>query len=161
MNPEIEQLKKDVAELLQWKKDRMSQQLTAPFDARSQTVLSKYFPKLIKVFYIPDLNGHTVPIVTLFNIDNSEYFLGNAAPMTTFKADLTTYLLYVNQNQFKNGDQVYVNAVLALPTPLDSTTKYWVVNTSGNQFKLSLTSGGAAINLTDNGSGELFISNSF
>lgn len=53
-----------------------------------------------------------------------------------------------------NGQRVKVtNIGGALPTGINETRKYYVVNVSGNTFQLSRTSGGAAINITDDGTG--------
>jgi acyl CoA:acetate/3-ketoacid CoA transferase alpha subunit len=41
----------------------------------------------------------------------------------------------------------------SLPTGVDASTIYFVVTVSGDTFKLALTSGGAAIDLTTTGSG--------
>jgi hypothetical protein len=45
-----------------------------------------------------------------------------------------------------NDDRVKLSGTP--PAGLDTTTKYYVVGVSGNTFKLSLTSGGAAVNIT-------------
>jgi len=59
---------------------------------------------------------------------------------------------------FTNGLQVTVNNVGgALPTPLTAGSAYYVINTTGTTFKLSLTQGGAAIDITDAGTGTHFI----
>jgi hypothetical protein len=42
-----------------------------------------------------------------------------------------------------------------LPDPLAEATDYWIVQKSGDDIKLSLTKGGAAINLNDQGSGAM------
>lgn len=57
-------------------------------------------------------------------------------------ADTITY----TGHQLVNDDRVKLAGTP--PTGLDTTTKYYVVNVSGDTFKLSLTSGGAAVNIT-------------
>ena len=44
-----------------------------------------------------------------------------------------------------------------LPTPLDSSVTYYVIDTATDTFKLSATSGGAAINLTSDGTGTILV----
>ncbi len=53
---------------------------------------------------------------------------------------------------FATGDTVRVEAEFstdALPSGLDNTTTYYVINSATNSFKLALTSGGSAINIGD------------
>lgn len=72
----------------------------------------------------------------------------------TFTADATTDIITCTGNQFVNGNSVRVsNSGGALPAPLVAGTVYFVRDKSGVTFKLAATSGGAAINLTTNGTG--------
>lgn len=56
-----------------------------------------------------------------------------------------------------NTDRVFLNAYSGstLPTELNETTEYYVVNKNAQDFQLSLTSGGAAVTFTGDGSGTL------
>ena len=81
----------------------------------------------------------------------------------------TTPLIYLNnttatfQNNLGSGgnftevgaltDGTDLAAAGSLPAGLDSETVYHVVNKTTNDFEVSLTSGGSAVALTDNGSG--------
>lgn len=59
---------------------------------------------------------------------------------------------------FMDGDKVTFTATgtsPALPSPLDAGTTYYVVNATSADFQVSLTEGGAAVNLTTAGSGTL------
>lgn len=65
---------------------------------------------------------------------------------------------------FANGDTVtFASGGLQLggnlPAPLAQDTPYYIINKSGNTFKLSLTMGGSAINLTNTGTGMVSVSN--
>ena len=73
----------------------------------------------------------------------------------TFTTDYgTDEKLDINGHGFLNDDRVMVtSASQDLPAGSDSATVYYVVNKTTNDFELSLTSGGSAINITDNGSG--------
>lgn len=77
----------------------------------------------------------------------------------TFTADATTdFLSFATVPP--NGSSVQVsNTGGALPAPLVAGTNYFIVNKTGSTAKLSLTSGGAAINLTTNGTGTNKIKN--
>lgn len=50
-----------------------------------------------------------------------------------------------------------VNVGGAFPSPLVRTLDYFVVNPTANTFQLSLTASGAAINITDNGTGDQYV----
>lgn len=57
---------------------------------------------------------------------------------------------------FSNGDVLVVFG-RSLPTGLAENTKYFVINVAGETFDVSLTSGGAAVNITAAGGGKLGI----
>lgn len=67
----------------------------------------------------------------------------------TFEIDPDTCT--VTDNPFVDGDAIMLTAGGALPTGLSAATRYFVINTAGNNFQLSLTSGGAALEWTDVG----------
>jgi hypothetical protein len=52
-----------------------------------------------------------------------------------------------------NGTQIRFSTTVALPAPLDPSIYYYVVSALTDDFKISLTSGGAAIDITDSGTG--------
>src|SRR3990167_5004911 len=52
-----------------------------------------------------------------------------------------------------NGNQVILTTTTTLPAPLTLAYGYYVINSAANTFKLSATSGGAAVNITDTGTG--------
>jgi hypothetical protein len=53
----------------------------------------------------------------------------------------------------QDGDKVHVASSGTLPAPLSAGTTYFVRDATTNTFKLALSSGGSAIDLTDTGSG--------
>jgi len=73
----------------------------------------------------------------------------------TFTTDYgTDEKLDISTHGFLNDDRVMVTSSSQdLPAGSDSAKVYYVVNKTTNDFELSLTSGGSAINITDNGSG--------
>ena len=76
----------------------------------------------------------------------------NTAAFTTDY--LTDDKLDVTAHGFMNGDIVQVTTSAAdLPAGLAINTRYYVVNKTANDFEVSLTEGGAAVNITDNGTG--------
>ena len=72
---------------------------------------------------------------------------------TAFTADYTTDFLTSTAHGLANADRVMVFSSTTLPAGISSSTVYFVVNKTTDTFQLSLTWGGSAINLTDNGTG--------
>jgi uncharacterized phiE125 gp8 family phage protein len=84
------------------------------------------------------------------------YQAGYLAPAT---ASAGADTLTVQDNPFANGEKVYVSQDGgAVPAGLTENAPYYVVGTSGNAFQLSVTSGGAAVDMTSAGSGSIFVS---
>lgn len=66
-------------------------------------------------------------------------------------------IIWAPGHAFSNGVQVvlWAPAGTTLPTGLSADTPYFVISASGNSFQLSLTSGGAAITISGDGSGSI------
>lgn len=56
-------------------------------------------------------------------------------------------------NFFSDDQQVTLTSTGSLPSPLLTGQFYYVIDATTNSFKLSLTSGGSAIDITDTGVG--------
>jgi hypothetical protein len=123
--------------------------------------------------YIPDPNITLIaePVVALSAPDN--------AHVTIFKEDIDAVTLNTDllawgsrskqavtsdfatddkldatAHDLENDDRVmFTSSAGDLPAGLDSETVYYVVNKTTNDFEVSLTSGGAAVNITDDGTG--------
>jgi hypothetical protein len=82
---------------------------------------------------------------------------GGAARRQFSVPDTTADTLESPAHGYSNGDQVVVWPAVgaALPTGLAEGTVYFVVSSTTDDFQLSATSGGAAINLTAVGDGEV------
>ncbi len=79
---------------------------------------------------------------------------GNADVMVTVGSTFASDILTATAHPFSDGDTVRLNTSgTDLPDPLAIKTSYFVVSKTADNFKLSLTSGGAAITLTDDGTG--------
>jgi hypothetical protein len=59
----------------------------------------------------------------------------------------------ITGHPYKNDDVINLMTSDTLPAGLSSGTSYFVINKNTNNFRLSLTLGGAAISITDNGTG--------
>jgi microcystin-dependent protein len=78
----------------------------------------------------------------------------NAATAVTFTVDVATDKLLAAGHNLQNNTVVMLdNSGGALPAELGTNTKYYVVNADVNDFELATTQGGAAIDLTDAGTG--------
>ena len=88
--------------------------------------------------------------------------LNNASTLTTRLQEVRTPITitiatpgvgtYVGHGMV-NGDTVKIETTGALPTGLNTTTHYYIVNKTADTFELSLTAGGASINTTGTQSG--------
>jgi len=74
-------------------------------------------------------------------------------------ADPGTDKLTLTAHGFLNGQRVTFELVGAgaMPGGLNPTYLYFVVNKTANDFQVALVSGGAAVDLTDTGSGSTFV----
>lgn len=151
---EFELLKARVDELKQWMESTKKQQLDYPLDWESTQIIQKdllvatgkehpfLFTDLIAFGLEVDLNGvKTVLYASL--------------PMKEFTADDTTDVCtYVNGTHgLLNDDVVNLATTNTLPDPLDTATDYYVIDATASTFKLSTSSGGSAVDITDTGTG--------
>lgn len=70
-----------------------------------------------------------------------------------FTADASANTLTATGNDFIDGLPIRLATTSALPAPLMTGTTYYIRDRSGDTFKLAATVGGAAIDLTNTGSG--------
>lgn len=152
------QLLQRIEELEKWKAEKERQQIKFPLDITSQQVLANYFMQI------------TGSVASAITGASSRYFLeylGKQGPYN-FSVSQNTYVPYtVNtgtniftaQTEFYENTEVYVAFTQGgvPPSPLTEGTPYYVVNTTGNSFKLSATLGGASINITDTGTGTQYL----
>lgn len=70
-----------------------------------------------------------------------------------FTANASTDILTVTAHTLENGDIVTLTTSTTLPAPLSTSEEYEVRDVSGDGLKLANKVGGAAINITDTGTG--------
>lgn len=92
--------------------------------------------------------------LTAGNLMNTDFFIAPNT-LTPFTAVAATDILTAFGQTLANGDKVVLKAVAGLPAGLTADTIYFVISVSGQTFQLSLTSGGAAINFTTDGDGQI------
>lgn len=158
MNTEerLNNLEREVNELKTWKNERIRQQISFPLDEVSKKIILK------DTFIVKDLlnftraNGVVFPFgVTTINNDKL-ITLSTLPTLHIYTTDSSDLITSVNHG-FDNDDQVTVISSDVVPAGLAEGTKYYVINSTPNTLKLSLTSGGAAVNITDSGTGTQYI----
>jgi hypothetical protein len=105
-----------------------------------------------------DLSAYTVKF--LMETDTGTSVLSETAtgvtahPTQTFTAEADDEYLTCRAHGVKEGDQIIVaNSGGALPTGLSASTPYFAIQVTPNKFQLATLPGGAAINLTTDGTG--------
>ena len=78
---------------------------------------------------------------------------GRGTAVGTFTVDTATDIITSASHGLVDSNIVHVASTATLPTGLSANTVYYVISSTSSTFKLSLTSGGAAIDLTTTGSG--------
>lgn len=71
----------------------------------------------------------------------------------TFTVDTTLDLINATAHGLVDGEQVVLKTSGTLPAPFVTNKPYYVINATTNTFRLSLTSGGAAVDITSSGTG--------
>ena len=149
-------LENRIQALEKWKTERERQQIVYPLDVNSINVLSKYLMRITgEIETVGGAAGNTF-IQYIGNQDNRK-FIVDRNTYITYTVNVSTNYITAEGEYFDNDMLVYVATDDTPPAPLVAGTDYFVINTSGTTFQLSLTQGGAAINITDSGTGAQYI----
>lgn len=134
------------------RKDRLSY----PLDSRSKLVIQKD----MLVF-----TGKTQPAITDLltdltclglevSINGRKRAILASLPLYPFTAATSDVITYsAGSFILKNNDVIALTSSNTLPAGLSVNTEYYIINATTNTFKVSLTQGGAAVDITDTGSG--------
>lgn len=76
-----------------------------------------------------------------------------AKALSTVFTAATTDIITATAHGLSNGDRIFVKTTTTLPGGLSVATVYYVINKTTNTFKVSLTYGGAAVDITTTGTG--------
>jgi hypothetical protein len=107
----------------------------------------------------PDLGWDLIGGTIIRGTGTENAFTDNTAAGGTVTFDLGTDRVQRTAHGYQNGGRVYLSTDGTLPTPLLEDTTYWVVGVTVNDFQLSLTEGGAAIDLGGSPSGTHIVHN--
>lgn len=91
-------------------------------------------------------------IIHKIEFDIWQTYTGTGTPVT-FTADDATDVISAAGHPYSNGDTVWVSSDGTLPAGLSPETTYYVRDSTSGTLKLATTSGGAAIDITDSGTG--------
>lgn len=92
--------------------------------------------------------GLCAQLVSLFATVN---YKGSA--LGTFSVDTSSDEIIHAAHGHVTGDRVHFTSTTTLPAPLNNTTVYCIISTTSGRFKISTSCGGAAVDITDPGSG--------
>lgn len=153
LNQKVRQLEQQIQELLSWKRQRQGQQLSYPLDSISKDVIGSEFLRAVNEITYTRPSGREIPLYVVARAKGKDYFLTSSPTLFTFTA-ATSDVITINTNiTIENNLQFILFSSQTLPAGLVSDTIYYSINSSGNTCKLSLTSGGGAVNITDTGLG--------
>ena len=148
----IDKLQREVDEIKLWINQRKIQQLVYPLDNVSRDIIGKDFLKYESNLDYTNSSGQVFPNIIVSH-DKKQELISVYPPLYSFIVDTTTDILTFDTLLYVNNDQVNLLTTDTLPSPLSDIVTYYIINVSGNTCQLSLTSGGAAINITSTGTG--------
>jgi hypothetical protein len=161
----MNELIKRIEALEEWKRQREQQQLTQPLDPQTVEIINQYFMRITgSVLTSGGASGNN--FTTYIGEQNGQEFELGANTFIPYTVDATSNVFSIvgSPYTFEDDTSVYVTSGTVSPpnnsvppAPLVANTEYFVINPSGQTFQLSATSGGAAINITDTGTGRQFI----
>lgn len=153
---QISNLQEQVNELLQWKADRIAQQISYPLDPNSNTILNKYFLSVIDKIDFVNPSGGIVPNILTLQ-DGVNRAIQIYPTLYQYGVNITTDVITVTEGQFNNDDKIFFLSTGDFPVPFDDSTVFHIINSTGKTFQVSTTMGGSAVNITSIGTGKQFL----
>jgi hypothetical protein len=109
------------------------------------------------VTFVAGAGGHS--FTTYLGQQGQYNFEISPANLTSYSVNISTdYITVQSYLRFFNGNVVNIATTDTPPSPLMAGVDYYVINSDGTTFQLSLTAGGSAINITTTGTGGQYIS---
>lgn len=104
-------------------------------------------PRNLSASVVFDVPACTIEWASVWSGSNLLFIAPTAGSPFEFNCDLTANTIIAPNHGLTSGDQI-VFFLLTPPSPLVAGTKYYVLGVSSDEFQVSETSGGAAVNLT-------------
>lgn len=163
MEKELLQLEKDIQELEAWKNSYVKEPLKFPLDLESKKILEKR-TLIFTGRKITNVNGvilnDFIAIGLGIKINNKLRFALAIKPLLPFSAAVSDVITNTNgSHNLQNGDRIVLATTNTLPAGLGDTIIYYIINRTGTTFKVSLTLGGSAVDITDTGIGTHYYTN--
>lgn len=160
----IDQLEQRVKVLKDWKESRTRERFRFPLDEKSQEILDRNNLTFTGKTYttgaieLTDLIAFGAIIGTRSN--RKVKVAVSVFPLYSFTTDASTNIITYSAGFFllHDNDTIVITSSGVYPGGLDSTTTYYIISATATTFKVSLTEGGAEINITTNGSGSHYFS---
>ena len=105
-----------------------------------------------------NLTTKLAALVVKLNADDASR---NSETFTSSDVDTGTDTITIASHGFTNTMIVRFSSVGTLPAGLTAGTVYYIINATTNTFKVSLTEGGAAVNIASGGSGTHTVTNNY
>lgn len=128
--------------------------------ASSTTILLLSVPRFQSI--TPSANGNCVGVATWMYCNGYANLSLQAYPVISFQegvdflptaVNTSTERITITSHGLSAGDIVFFTSTGTLPGGLSATTVYYVINPTTNDFQVSTSSGGSAVNLTSQGTG--------
>lgn len=153
----IAQLERQVQELLDWKNQRMKQQLTFPLDKISTDIVQKDLLIPQKRIYYTRPDGIIYPFVLPCKRNGSYEYLVIQPDLHVYTVDTTSNVFTSPNHGFVDDDQVAFISSDFVPGGLLEGMNYFIESATTDTFKVSATSGGSAIDITSTGGGVQYV----
>lgn len=154
MKRKIDELERKVNELSAWKEARTRQQLTYPLDETSFGILNDKFLSIDNRIIYMGVGGREFPSYIVKQ--GGKYGEISAFNPVIFTANASTNVITASIS-LPDDTQVFLLTTGTLPDPLSTVIPYYIISSSGNTFKLSTSSGGSEVDITDTGTGIHFV----
>lgn len=161
---ELIQLENQVKALREWKDSVVRERFKYPLDAETNKIINRTnFTFTGTVNSLPEIVvSDLIGIGFIFGTNRSikrKVALG-INPVYAFTASVANNTIIDSSgiSRVQNNDRVVFATSGTLPATLDEITSYYVISRTGTTFKVSLTSGGSEIDITDTGVGTHYYS---
>lgn len=136
--------------------------IIAAIEASNPASSLKQFPHDTVLTGYLECDGSDISMTTYFNLFAKIGDLYGLNTGATFTTTFATNTINLAAHTFSDDDVLRLTTSGAdLPDPLVIGTNYYIIESTVGAFKLSLTEGGAAIDLTDDGTGTHTAHNEF